>query len=503
MDRRLLAGALGLLVMGCAQTRTPLPNGAPSVPPIEMGGYTPIRESINRTTDPATQRASVPNPTPVENGPPPIPDADSPPPSPGRPAPFAGKTEGTPRLQASPAGRPDDTPGSERPAPASDRKPPGPRPQAKAAGVVEPPATAPPMAPIPSATKDDSKVDTEVAQTSSASKPAPRLKVLPGASGTAATVGGEVITLTQLRAALKDQLDRIPPEQRSDPSMQRQVVDRVLSQLIERTLLVQAAKKTMKDPKALNQFFEAVDKAWTEHEMPPMLRETKTANIHELKAKMADQGASLDQIREDFRQNTLAREFMMMKLGSKLTISLNEKQAFYSAHVDDFKRPAQVSWREIAIDTAKCANRDEARRKIDAILARVSKGEDFAKVAKAESHGATARDGGLWEIAPGSYAIPAVNESIDVLDAGQISRVIEAPAGFHIVKVESKRAAGPARFDEVQDQIRELALRQKQAKLFGGFIDNLRAKTLITTMFDPPTSDPSAVRTGAQGSPPK
>ena len=285
--------------------------------------------------------------------------------------------------------------------------------------------------------------------------------------------------------------------------MQRQLVDKVLSQLIERTLLVQAAKKQMKEPKALNQFYEAVDKAWIEHEMPPMLRETKASNIHELRAKLTERGISLDQIREDFRQNTLAREFMMMKLGGKLTVSLNEKQAYYTSHLDDFKRPAQVSWREIAIDTARCANRDEARKKTDAILARVTKGEDFAKVARAESHGATARDGGLWEIAPGSYAIPAVNESIEALGPGQISRVIEAPAGFHVVKVETKREAGPARFDEVQDEIRDLVLHQKQASLFGGFIDNLRTKTLITTMFDPPTSDPSAVRTGGQVESPK
>jgi parvulin-like peptidyl-prolyl isomerase len=182
-----------------------------------------------------------------------------------------------------------------------------------------------------------------------------------------------------------------------------------------------------------------------------------------------------------------------------MSVTLKEKMRYYEEHFEDFDRPAQVVWREIAVDAAKSASRDEARRKAEALLARVSKGEDFAGVARAESQGATARDGGKWETAPGSYAVPGVNEAIEALGPGGISRVIEAPAGFHIVKVESKRAAGPAPFNEVQDKVRDLVARAKQAKLASAFIDDLKAKTLITTMFDKaPTGDPSAIRAGAE-----
>jgi hypothetical protein len=48
-----------------------------------------------------------------------------------------------------------------------------------------------------------------------------------------------------------------------------------------------------------------------------LLRETKAANIHELKVKLAEKGVSLDQIREEFRQSTFAREFMLMKLSPR------------------------------------------------------------------------------------------------------------------------------------------------------------------------------------------
>ena len=47
-----------------------------------------------------------------------------------------------------------------------------------------------------------------------------------------------------------------------------------------------------------------------------------------------------------------------------------------------------------------------------------------------------------------------VNQALESLPIGKISDVIEGPDGFHIVTVEWRRPAGPASFEEVQDQIR-------------------------------------------------
>ena len=55
---------------------------------------------------------------------------------------------------------------------------------------------------------------------------------------------------------------------------------------------------------------------------------------------------------------------------------------------------------------------------------------------------------------PGSYAVKPINDALERLPIGQMSSVIEGPESFHIVKVESRRPAGPASFEEVQDKIR-------------------------------------------------
>ena len=336
--------------------------------------------------------------------------------------------------------------------------------------------------------QESAPVDTSVTQTAGTTKQKgfrpPANELTQG--GQAAKVGEEVITLDQLRRHIAEAFEHIPPEQKSDPRFQKMIVDNVLEKLITRTILVQAIKKQIKDPKNLQSVYDSIDKSWVENELPPLLRMNNCANIHELKRKFTENKKSLEAIREDWRLDTLAREYMLSKIQSKLTASLPERQKYYTEHLKEFDRPAKVVWREIMIENAKCANRDEAQQKINAILVRLKKGEDFAAVAKAESHDSSARDGGKWETAPGGFGVPEVNQALANLPNGGVSTVIEVPGGFYVVKVEEKRDAGPARFDEVSDEIKETVMKEKFAKHSEAFVDNLRARTVVTTMFDQP-----------------
>ena len=59
MDRRLIAGLLGLFVAGCAHARSGMPEAGNREPVAQVDSLPPIRDSINQTsaaTDPATKR---------------------------------------------------------------------------------------------------------------------------------------------------------------------------------------------------------------------------------------------------------------------------------------------------------------------------------------------------------------------------------------------------------------------------------------------------------------
>jgi hypothetical protein len=564
MDRRLIAGLLGLLVVGCAQSRSGLPARYGQLDPVDaVDALPPINVDINQrssTGDLAARRASLlpdtyktpaagppgatgglpTSPpsgiTPALVGKPPVapgtstssgpydkvpaPDLDDrPPPAPddppaGRSVSTAGPDVGSPRAQAPPMNRPDDQPPEPRPAPFDDKTPSGPRPQSPAnpPGGPSPTPTAPPIVEAstpppgpPPLAENQKTVDPAVKTVSATSNSPPPSRLQPGeiplkgeSGGMVATVGKEIITMQQVQNALRERLGKVPPGVRVTAEDKQALSFEILGSLIQRSLILQAAKRRVTDPKALQVIYDANDKKWMEEELPPMLRAYKASNIHDLKNKLALEQRSLDQIRDDYRQQLLARDFVMSGIHTKLTASLPEKLDYYNAHRNEFDRPASVTWSEIEVTIAKSGGRDEARRRADAILARLRKGEEFARIARTESHGATAREGGRWETGLDGSAIPDINAALNAIPTGRISEIIEAPGGFHIVRVDAKREAGPAPYYEIQDKIKDLVLMEKYTKYSNDFVESLRAKTIVTTIFDPPPGDPKAIRTGGQ-----
>jgi peptidyl-prolyl cis-trans isomerase SurA len=310
----------------------------------------------------------------------------------------------------------------------------------------------------------------------------------------AARVGDEVITLNELTAAVKERIAKLPGEYKPTHQEIKTLTSQVLDTLIERSTIIQEAKRELKKPEQLKLLYDYADKAWRDEELPPLLRQYAVENEHKLKAKLAEQGKSLDQMRETYRQEFLARGFLEQKLKHKITVTVPEMRDYYNAHIDDFNRPEQWTWREVLIEVDKHPNRAAARRKAEAILDRLRHGEDFAKLAQTESEGPNRTSGGLWETAPESYAVAAVNNAVKSLPIGQVSPIIEGPSSYHLVRVEARRAAGPATFPEVQDRIRKIVHHRKADKESNAFLDKLRQQTVVTTIFDHTDYAPSATR---------
>jgi peptidyl-prolyl cis-trans isomerase NIMA-interacting 1 len=99
------------------------------------------------------------------------------------------------------------------------------------------------------------------------------------------------------------------------------------------------------------------------------------------------------------------------------------------AHLRQIQVGWSGSWRSPATRT-----RDEARARIEAALARLAAGEDFAAVAREVSDDPSGRQGGdLGVVAPGQL-VPAFEDAAFALLPGQRSAVIETPYGFHVVE---------------------------------------------------------------------
>src|SRR5262249_3515606 len=151
--------------------------------------------------------------------------------------------------------------------------------------------------------------------------------------------------------------------------------------------------------------------------LPPMKRAYHVETEAQLRQKLTEQGRSLDAMKQTFRQLFLTDIFLHDKLKDKMSVELPDLLRYYNERVPhhDFDRPAQITWRELVVDTAKFKSREEARQKADGLLQRLQNGADFAKLAQAESDGPSSSRsrGGLMQTSPGGYAVPAVNSALD------------------------------------------------------------------------------------------
>lgn len=320
--------------------------------------------------------------------------------------------------------------------------------------------------------------------------------VIPGrrADETAARIGDEIITLSELNTAVRDKMREIAMEGPADRAMINQVAAAVLDRMIDRALILQKAKATVKNPAGWKLLNEEADKAFVKERLPVLLKQLACDNEYELKRKFAERSINYDELKAAFRQDHLAKQFLMAQLAPKMRVDLPDIRAYYAENKGDFARDALVTWREVVVRNDRHADPAEARAKADRALARLRRGEPFATVATAESEGPNAEAGGFWETTPGGYAVPAVNEAIDTLPIGQISPPIEGPDGFHVVVVESRREAGPAPFADVQGQIREKLLNAKYERELTEFVEDLHRGAVISTMFDGTASAPTLTR---------
>ena len=94
-------------------------------------------------------------------------------------------------------------------------------------------------------------------------------------------------------------------------------------------------------------------------------------------------------MKKNFRQDFLAQGFLQDRLKDKLRIELPDLLKYYNDHMHDpeFQRPAQITWRELVVETDKYPSGESARQKIAILEQRLRRGEDFAALAKADSDG--------------------------------------------------------------------------------------------------------------------
>ena len=122
---------------------------------------------------------------------------------------------------------------------------------------------------------------------------------------------------------------------------------------------------------------------------------------------------------------------------------------------------------------------DEAK----AALARVKKGEDFAKVADEVSKDPGSQGGDLGWFTKDKM-VPEFAAAAFKMEAGQISDPVKSEFGWHVIKVEGKREKSFPPFEQVKDQVARYVAQKAQSD----DITKLRDQAKIDRMTPPPAA---------------
>lgn len=147
--------------------------------------------------------------------------------------------------------------------------------------------------------------------------------------------------------------------------------------------------------------------------------------------------------------------------------------AYYEENQAEFTTPEVVKARHIlkkfpdnATDEQKAEIKTAAEELLKTINAELTAGADFAELAKTHSEGPSGAQGGALRgsnpklplgdyFARGDMVKPFEEAAFDTLEPGEVSGLVETQFGYHIIKLEEKKAPEVQPFDQVQYDIRQ------------------------------------------------
>ena len=222
--------------------------------------------------------------------------------------------------------------------------------------------------------------------------------------------------------------------------------------------------------------------AETIRELDEIRKQNHLDSMEALEDAVAKQGMNFADFKASIQNRIITSQVIRQEVGRRININQADERAYYDAHKAEFTTPESVKLSEILIPTAdpdNTAQVAEAQKKADDIEAQLKSGANFADLAKKDSGGSTAAQGGLLgEYTRGQLAKVLEDDTFS-LDAGQYTAPIRTKQGFILLKVDAHTKATQQSFDEAENQVQEAVGMQKMQPALRSYLSELRDEAYI------------------------
>jgi peptidyl-prolyl cis-trans isomerase C len=195
----------------------------------------------------------------------------------------------------------------------------------------------------------------------------------------------------------------------------------------------------------------------------------------EMNAALASQNTDRAALQKSLYETLAIAKFVEETINKKIAVTPEELSKFYSSNPTQFNHPDIVRISHILIQPAgDTAQQDSiAQGRAEALLARVKKGEDFAKLAKENSVDGSASQGGDAGFVTKNNIAPEYAEAAFSLPVGSV-KLIKTEFGYHIIKITDRKKEGLATLEEVKQDLTDFLKNQKAQEELVKLVNQLR-----------------------------
>lgn len=260
--------------------------------------------------------------------------------------------------------------------------------------------------------------------------------------------------------------------------------------------------RTMVDNRIMLQRAEKAGLLATDSDVETKLTELKAPYTQEqFQAQLNNRHMTMEDLKTQLRQDLSVQKLINKEITSRINISDKDVGDFYNANKPSFNLlEPQIHLAQILVTPApgtevrnlkndKAQNEEQAKKKVEMLLARIRQGEDFTALAQNYSEDpASAQNGGdLGFISESNLekAAPELRKLILSTPAGQVSQVVRSAEGYRILKVLAKEPAGQRELNDprVQQTIRETLQNRRDQLLKSAYYEVARNEAKVVNYF--------------------
>lgn len=291
--------------------------------------------------------------------------------------------------------------------------------------------------------------------------------------GILASVGNEVILLSDIQAEMQPQIQMLREE-----GLDQEQFSRRVNELVRETL-EQAINSKILLREALLLGIE-VDDDRIEQRIEEMRESFPTDE--EFMDELAAAGESLSDFRERIRKQFLSQIMAGSKLQEieeRIVVSQQELTDYYEENKDEYFQAERVFIRQIFLRARTDEDRAKARARLEQLKAEIESGADFADLARAHSEMLGAADGGVVGWHRRGELVAQLEDAAFALPEGGVSHVLETPGGVTLLKVDERIEAKTPTLEELRSVV-EREIRDEKAQVaYEKWLNDLRRRSEV------------------------